>query len=58
MSVLPSKSRHLLYAFSSRGNGADRIQRFAWGDMQLPRSTMEDFNMKLLWDQTNLIISM
>ena len=36
---------------------ADNPQRFAWGDMQLPRPTMQDPNMKLLWDHTNIIIS-
>lgn len=36
---------------------ADGDSRYAWGDMQLPRSIMEDTNMKLVWDRTNIIVS-
>ncbi len=31
--------------------------RFAWDNESLPASLMDDDNMKLLWDYTNIIIS-
>lgn len=31
--------------------------RLAWDNRSLPLSVMEDGNMKLLWDYTNIIIS-
>ena len=56
--AIPSVEEYMKYRLGSSAVSVTlAVNEFAQGDMRLPRLTMEDANMKLLWDQTNLIIS-
>ena len=57
-STLPSIEDFWKYRLGSSAVGIClALQEFSLGDMHLPSSILDGAEMRLLWDQTNIVIS-